>query len=77
MRDLGFVPATLEVAAGDTQVWTNRDMFPHTATAGGAAGWDTGEIPPEEERTAVARRAGTYEYLCRMHPTMRGRVIVR
>jgi plastocyanin len=77
IRDLAFGPAVLEVAVGDTIAWSNRDMFPHTATADGAAGWDTGSIPADSTRTAVARRAGTFTYVCRVHPTMRGQVIVR
>lgn len=77
IRELAFGPAQLTVAAGDTLVWVNHDMFPHTATADGAAGWDTGPIPPDSSRSAVARRPGVFNYVCRVHPTMHGTVIVR
>ncbi|HWA40429.1 MAG TPA: plastocyanin/azurin family copper-binding protein [Gemmatimonadales bacterium] len=76
IRELAFGPAVLQVSAGDTIVWNNHDMFPHTATADGAAGWDTGLIPADSSQTAVARRPGTFTYVCRVHPTMRGQVIV-
>lgn len=76
IRELTFVPAVVEVAVGDTIVWVNHDLFPHTATADGAAGWNTGLIPADSSRSAVARRPGTFNYLCQVHPTMRGKVIV-
>lgn len=77
IRDLAFVPAVVEVAVGDTIVWINHDMFPHTSTVDGAAGWNTGLIPADSSRSAVGRRPGTYNYVCQVHPTMRGKVIVR
>lgn len=76
IRDLTFGPKRLDVTVGDSLVWVNHDLFPHTATADGAAGWDTGSIPASESRGAVARRPGTYDYFCRVHPTMHGRVVV-
>lgn len=77
IRGLEFRPEVIEIAVGDTLVWTNHDLFPHTATVGGAAGWDTGLIPSDSSRNAVARRPGSYTYECAVHPTMRGRVVVR
>lgn len=77
IRGLEFRPAVVEIAVGDTLVWTNHDLFPHTATVAGAAGWDTGLIPADSSRSAVARRPGTYTYECLVHPTMRAQVIVR
>ena len=77
IQALTFVPAMVVVSVGDTLVWNNHDLFPHTSTVDGAAGWDTGLIPADSSRTAVARRPGTYNYECKVHPTMRGQVIVR
>ena len=77
IRDLAFGPAVLEVAVGDTIVWSNHDLFPHTSTVDGAAGWNTGPIPADSSRSVVARRPGTFDYICQLHPTMRGKVIVR
>jgi plastocyanin len=77
IREMTFTPAAVEVVVGDTIVWQNRDLFPHTATVGGAAGWDTREIRSGGEGSAVARRTGSYAYVCEVHPTMRGVVTVR
>ena len=76
IRDLEFGPKVVDATVGDSLVWVNHDLFPHTATVDGAAGWDTGSIPSSGSRGAVARRPGTYDYFCRVHPTMHGRVVV-
>jgi plastocyanin len=62
-------------ARGDTVVWTNADVVPHTATL--AQGWDTGQIGANASGRIVAGQAGTYAYVCAYHPTMRGTLIVR
>lgn len=71
-----FVPATLTVQRGDRITWTNRDPFPHTATAQGRA-FDSGSIAAGRTWSWVARTPGTYDYLCTLHPGMTGRVIVQ
>jgi plastocyanin len=67
----------VEATAGDTVGWVNEDMFPHTSTADGAAGWDTRPIPSGDTTFVVVRRAGTFNYICEIHPTMHGTIIVR
>lgn len=76
IRGMAFQPAVLEVAPGDTVVWVNRDIVPHTATASGGGGWDTGVMAQGESRTHVARGDDATDYHCALHPTMRGRLTV-
>ena len=47
---MAFHPEVLEVQRGDTVVWINRDIVPHTATATRKSGWDTGTAPSGKER---------------------------
>lgn len=75
IRGMAFVPAVLQVARGDTVIWVNRDIVPHTATAGKA--WDTGTLAREERGVIVSRRPGRLEYGCTLHPTMRATLITR
>jgi plastocyanin len=78
IRGMAFEPAELTVMRGDTLVWINRDIVPHTATASGKRGWDTGTLSQgESSRVVVLRDAGTSHYVCRLHPTMRGTLTVR
>lgn len=75
IRAFRFVPDTVEAAAGDTVVWTNHDVVPHTATLAG--GWDTGEIAAGASGRIVAGAPGTYGYVCALHPGMKGVLRVR
>jgi plastocyanin len=77
IRGLTFHPAVLEVAPGDTVVWINRDFVPHTATATGGVSWDTGTLTQGQEGRYVPRRKGASSYICALHPTMKGTLIVR
>lgn len=76
IRGFAYVPATLSVAVGDTVVWINRDVVPHTATRDAAA-WDSGTIDAEASWSLVAGAPGSQPYFCVFHPTMRGELIVR
>jgi len=73
IRGFLFSPAQLSVMEGDTVVWKNADILPHTATSGSA--WDSGSIPGGGEWRWVAVK-GDFPYLCAFHPTMRGELTV-
>jgi len=73
------VPATLEVSVGDTIEWVNEDLVPHTATAirDGRTLFDSGVFPAKASWRYVASEAGSFPYVCLLHPTMKGKLIVR
>lgn len=71
-----YVPSSLEVAVGDTIVWSNLDVVAHTVTADSGA-FDSGNIAAGESWRYVATSAGSYSYLCTFHPTMKGMLVVR
>ncbi|MGE0354113.1 MAG: plastocyanin/azurin family copper-binding protein [Gemmatimonadales bacterium] len=76
IADLEFTPRQIVVAVGDTVVWTNRDVVPHTVTLPGDAG-DGDEIGAGRTIRRVMTRADTVHYRCRYHPGMTGTVVVR
>jgi plastocyanin len=73
---MAFHPEVLEVRRGDTVIWINRDIVPHTATASLEYGWNTGPLSQGDSGQYVARHAGEKSYLCTLHPTMLGKLIV-
>ncbi len=77
IRGMEFHPAVLTVAVGDTVLWINRDIVPHTATASSGAGWNTGQLLQNQTGRQVMTRPGATRYVCSFHPTMRGKLIVR
>jgi plastocyanin len=77
IRGMAFHPAVLEVRRGDTVVWINRDIVPHTATATRKPGWNTGPLLQGKSGEYVANRLGDDAYACELHPTMLGQLVVR
>ena len=71
-----FEPATLTVAPGDTVVWTNVDLFPHTATSPIGV-FDSKEIKPGKSWKYVVPKKGLFEYICSLHPTMKATLRAR
>ncbi len=75
IKGFKFVPPTLEVNAGDTVIWRNEDIAPHTATAEKI--FDSGQLNKGESWRYVAKTQGSFSYICDFHPSMKGRLVVR
>ena len=75
IEDFSFSPATVTVEVGDSVTWSNADATAHTATAGDGS-FDTESIGPGETSTITFDTAGSYAYVCAIHPTMTGTVVV-
>lgn len=75
IEGMKFVPERIEVAVGDTITWTNRDLVPHTVTAGKAI--ESGTIESNKTWKYVARNKGEFDYICRFHPVMHGTLVVK
>ncbi len=71
-----FVPDKLEVAPGDTIVWINKDIVPHTVTAADKS-WDSTTIKKSGEWQTVVSADMPGAYFCRFHPTMKAQFTLR
>jgi plastocyanin len=71
-----YQPATLAVHAGDTIVWVNQDLIPHTVTAKGG-GFDSKAMAAGVSWRYTVKANGTADYGCLFHPTMTGRIAVK
>jgi plastocyanin len=71
-----FHPPEVTVGKGDVVVWLNKDPVPHTATAKSAA-LDSGSIAASGSFRFTAKRVGRYDYICTLHPTMKGVLVVQ
>jgi plastocyanin len=73
--NFAFAPATLTIRAGGTVTWTNRDEEPHTVAATDGSfhspGMGTGATYSHTFPTA-----GKFDYVCSIHPSMHGTVVV-
>jgi putative membrane protein len=70
-----FMPKRISVKVGDSVTWTNKDPFAHTVTSR-AAGFDSKTMASGASWTYRATRAGEFPYVCTLHPTMTGTLIV-
>ena len=78
IRGFAFTPTEARVASGARVVWINCEPAGtpgHTSTADGGA-WDSPTLVPGEVFSVVPA-VGTYDYHCRPHPFMQGRVVVQ
>jgi plastocyanin len=76
IRSLQYARGTIEVDAGTTIEWRNRDPLAHTVTSDDAA-FDSGELRPESGWSHTFTTPGTYTYHCTPHPHMKATVVVR
>jgi plastocyanin len=75
IKNFKFTPGTSSVHVGDTITWTNQDIAPHTATAKDGS-FDTGTINQNKSGSHTFAKAGTFPYICSIHPNMKGTVTV-
>jgi len=80
IKTFAFGPRTIQVAAGTTVVWINRDDIEHTITSGAPDRPDSAfdHTLATKGATASVRfdTAGTWSYFCTRHSFMRGEIRV-
>ena len=75
IKDDSFHPATLTIPAGTAVTFTNTDDDPHTVSAVSTL-FDSHGLAQDDTFRYVFRKPGRYEYYCKLHPFMRGVIIV-
>jgi plastocyanin len=73
--DFSFDPADLTVDVGATVTWTNEDPTTHSVVGAGGA-FASPDIAPGTNFSTTFDQAGTFEYVCGIHPSMTGTVTV-
>ena len=75
MGDLFFSPTSVTIAVGDTVTWQNTGQAPHNATADDGS-FKTPTIENGQSASHTFGQAGTFSYICTIHPNMHGTVRV-
>jgi plastocyanin len=73
VSDVTFSPDAVEIDAGEAVTWSFEDRMPHDVT------FDDGPASPQMKTGTWERtfeEPGTYEYICTIHPNMKGTVAV-
>jgi plastocyanin len=75
IANFAYDPDPVTVQVGGKVTWLNQDSAPHTATAEDGS-FDTGTLEEGKLKSETFKQAGTYEYICQIHPDMHGVVEV-
>ncbi|MCC7369101.1 MAG: DUF1929 domain-containing protein [Chloroflexi bacterium] len=75
IASFAFQPRTQNVFVGDTVVWTNQHDRTHSATSSGGF-WDSGFLTPDSSFSQTFTTPGTYTYVCKIHQSMTGAIVV-
>jgi plastocyanin len=70
-----FSPVPVRLKQGEQVTWVNRDDIPHSIVV---TGLPVRSHPLDTDGTFAYRfeRAGVYNYVCGLHPFMKGQVVV-
>jgi plastocyanin len=77
MKDIKFNPSQVKIKAGQTVTWTNEDSgVGHDVTAASFKSGAAGGIEGGQTFQHTFKNAGTFSYVCTVHPGMKGTVVV-
>ena len=79
IRNMMFTPSQITVQKGATVTWTNNDSVAHTVTddLSNVGGPDSGDIQPGSTYSFKFTKAGSFQYHCNIHHSMRGTIVVK
>jgi plastocyanin len=73
INHFAFHPPTLRVQRGGRVAFTNSSNVTHTASSGS---FDTKRIKPGKSVAVRFAQKGTFAYHCKIHPFMKGKIVV-
>jgi plastocyanin len=75
IKDFSFAPETVTIKAGSAVTWTNNDSVDHSIKSANGT-FDSQDLPQGQGFTATFATPGTYAYICGIHNSMTGTVVV-
>ena len=76
IKDFAFDPADVKVKTGDTVTWTNEDSVGHDVTADSFKSGEPGGMGQGDTFEYTFKEAGSFDYICSVHPNMKASVTV-
>jgi plastocyanin len=74
--NFSFSPAPLTIPVGTTVTWTNQDDIPHSILLQ-QLNVKSHPLDTHDDFAYKFDKAGTYNYICGLHPFMHGQVVVK
>jgi plastocyanin len=76
IANFAFDPATVTAKVGDVISWTNNDSVQHTATIKSDPSCTTPALATGASGGITFSQAGSYDFFCKIHPQMTGKIEV-
>lgn len=76
IQGFAFSPFALKINKGDTVVWTNKDSAPHTVASDSGNELASDTLSNDQTYSHTFNQAGTFNYHCGVHLSMKARVEV-
>jgi plastocyanin len=76
VKNFMFQPTSLTVKVGSTVTWTNMDEEPHTVASSSGLFRSSG-LDTKDSFSFKFDKAGTYTFVCSIHPQMVGTIVVQ
>jgi plastocyanin len=76
IANFAFVPEPITVKVGQSVTWTNRDPFAHSVKATDGS-FGSNDLDPGATFSETFSTPGTYTYVCGIHSSMHGTVVVQ
>jgi plastocyanin len=77
IQNFRFKPAHITIKRGTKVRWINKDTASHTATANNRRRFDSGRLGKGQRYSHFFKSTGKKRYYCKIHPHMRGSVVVK
>jgi plastocyanin len=71
-----FIPGEITVVPSTSVTWVNKEAMPHTVVDTNK-GFRSKTLAKDASFSFTFAIAGDYDYLCSIHPNMKGKVIVK
>lgn len=76
ITNFAFHDEILEISPGTTVTWVNNDKAPHTVTFSGIQ-VDSKTLNQGDRFSYSFQESGEYDYSCSIHPSMKGKIVVK
>ena len=76
IKNFAFSPSSLTIKKGDAVIWTNQDSVSHTIKSDSGSEISSQSLSNGGTYSHVFENAGTYNYHCTIHPSMKAKIIV-
>lgn len=77
IEDMKFKQAEMVIPLGSTVKWTNADNMNHDVQSIGSNTLNSAILENGDTYTYTFNEEGTFEYMCSLHPSMKGKITVK